>query len=93
LITAPERVNRALDKLTAGKTFTPQQQKWLLYIQLHLVKNLLIDRNDFNETPFSRHGGWKKAKSNNLCRGETAQATSFLHGCEEVFAKRSTDER
>ena len=62
LLTAEERVTRAFDKLTSGKTFTPAQQAWLDRIRAHLVENLSIDREDFDELPvFARHGGWTKA--------------------------------
>jgi len=62
LLTAQERVTRAFAKLTAGKTFTEAQQAWLDRIRAHLVANLSIDREDFEELPvFTRHGGWRKA--------------------------------
>jgi type I restriction enzyme R subunit len=62
LWTAQERVAHAFDKLTAGKTFTEAQQAWLDRIRAHLIKNLSIDRDDFDEMPvFTRHGGWTKA--------------------------------
>jgi len=62
LWTAQERVAHAFDKLTAGKTFTEAQQAWLDRIRAHLIENLSIDRDDFDEMPvFARHGGWTKA--------------------------------
>ena len=62
LLTAQERVTRAFEKLTTGKTFTEGQQAWLDRIRAHLVANLSIDREDFEELPvFARHGGWTKA--------------------------------
>lgn len=62
LLTAQERVARAFDKLTAGKTFTSAQRAWLDRIRAHLVENLSIDQGDFDELPvFTRHGGWVKA--------------------------------
>lgn len=62
LLTAEERVDRAYAKLTAGKSFSSQQQKWLDRIRLHLVQNLTIDKDDFEYLPvFADFGGWGKA--------------------------------
>jgi type I restriction enzyme R subunit len=62
LFTAEERVNHAFGKLTAGKAFTPQQQKWLDRIRQHLVVNLTIEKEDFDGLPvFADFGGWGKA--------------------------------
>jgi len=62
LLTAEERVDRAFAKLTSGKTFTPQQQKWLDRIRLHLVQNLTVDKDDFESLPvFADYGGWSRA--------------------------------
>jgi type I restriction enzyme, R subunit len=62
LLTARERVERAFEKVTGGKTFTPEQQQWLDVIKAHLVENLTIDREDFNSLPvFTRQGGLSQA--------------------------------
>lgn len=62
LYNATERVDRALLLVTAGQSFTGQQQQWLNRIREHLIENLSIDRVDFDEMPiFSRHGGWGRA--------------------------------
>jgi len=64
LYNATERVDRALLSVTIGQTFTDQQQQWLDRIREHLIENLSIDREDFDEMPiFSRHGGWGRANS------------------------------
>jgi type I restriction enzyme R subunit len=58
LLSAEERVERALEKVTAGKTFDDNQLKWLGYIREHLVENLTIGMEDFEIMPvFERHGG------------------------------------
>ncbi len=57
LLDAPERVDRALLRIREGKTFTPEQEKWLELIRDHLV----VEEADFKLIPFSRHGGWNKA--------------------------------
>lgn len=57
LLTAEERVARAFESLTAGRTFTPAQQKWLDRIREHLVTNLSIDRGDFDGIPILSGAG------------------------------------
>lgn len=62
LLNASERVKRAFETVTAGKEFSDEQQKWLDRIRDHLVENLSIDRDDFENVPvFTRFGGWGRA--------------------------------
>jgi type I restriction enzyme R subunit len=62
LLTSAERVGRAIAKITAGKTFTPEQKQWLDRIRAHLVANLSLDRKDFDIVPvFQNAGGWGRA--------------------------------
>lgn len=62
LLTADERVDRALSIMTAGKTFTSQQRQWLDRIRRHLVENLTVGPDDFDALPvFADFGGWSKA--------------------------------
>ena len=63
LLTAEERVERAMQALRQGRTFTKEQEKWLEYIRRHLVMNLSIDKDDFENLPvFSQRGGLAKAR-------------------------------
>jgi type I restriction enzyme R subunit len=63
LLTAEERVNRAIESLTKGHTFTPEQLQWLDYIREHLVINLAIEKDNFDLVPvLERHGGLTKAR-------------------------------
>jgi len=68
LLDAPERVSRAIDRIREGKSFTPEQENWLQLIGDHLVRNLVVEEEDFRWIPFSRHGGWTKA--NRVFRGK-----------------------
>ena len=68
LLDAQERVDRALLKIGAGKTFTTEQEKWLNLIRDHLVENLVIEEADFRLIPFSRYGGWNKANKVFNCK-------------------------
>jgi type I restriction enzyme R subunit len=62
LLTAPERVERAFAKITAGRQFTAEQQKWLDRIRAHLVVSMSIDQEDFENVPVLLDaGGWSKA--------------------------------
>jgi len=62
LLTAEERVEIAFKRITEGKRFTEEQWEWLKLIKSHIVQNLAVDRQDFDEMPvFTRRGGWKVA--------------------------------
>jgi type I restriction enzyme R subunit len=62
LLTAAERVRRAMSKVTEGRSFSDEQRRWLDRIRDHLAENLSIDRDDFDTIPiFTRSGGWNKA--------------------------------
>ncbi|MEI6520272.1 MAG: type I restriction-modification enzyme R subunit C-terminal domain-containing protein [bacterium] len=63
LLTAEQRVDKAMQQVTTGKTFSSEQQAWLGYIREHLVENLTIDINDLNLIPvFEQHGGLGRAQ-------------------------------
>jgi hypothetical protein len=57
LFTAEERVASAFGRLTSNKTFTPEQQAWLNRIREHLVANLSIDADDFENVPILQNAG------------------------------------
>jgi type I restriction enzyme R subunit len=59
LLTAEERVNRAVNKLIENHPFTTEQKQWLSLIHEHLVKNLTIDEEDFDLTPLLQMRGGK----------------------------------
>lgn len=62
LLTAPERVEAAIRSVTAGKSLTPPQHKWLARIREYLSVNLALDREAFDLNPvFADHGGWRRA--------------------------------
>lgn len=63
LLTASERVDRALHTLMTGKTFDEEQKAWLGYIREHLVTNLSLDPEDFDLAPaLETHGGLSRAR-------------------------------
>jgi type I restriction enzyme R subunit len=58
LLTATERVARAIEKVAHGKDFNDQERRWLQRIQDHLVENLSLGHDDFDLMPvFQRAGG------------------------------------
>lgn len=62
LLNAEERVDAAVDRLTAERDLSPQQEAWLNRIRDHLIQNLTIDEEDFETLPiFTRAGGWGPA--------------------------------
>lgn len=63
LLTADERVNRAMEKFIATHKLKPEQMQWLSLVREHLVKNLSMDEEDFDLTPLlEMRGGRAKAK-------------------------------
>jgi type I restriction enzyme R subunit len=58
VLTAEERVEKALGRIMEGKKFNIEQLKWLEFIRNHLVSNLTIGLEDFNDVPvFEQRGG------------------------------------
>ncbi len=43
-----------------GRSFTPEQMKWLEMIRDHIAANLSIEPDDFEYAPFSQQGGLGK---------------------------------
>ncbi|HWQ82735.1 MAG TPA: type I restriction-modification enzyme R subunit C-terminal domain-containing protein [Ignavibacteria bacterium] len=63
LLSTEERVNQAIQKVTAGKELNSEQQKWMEYIKEHLKQNMTLDEDDLNELPvFRDRGGLNKFK-------------------------------
>jgi type I restriction enzyme R subunit len=60
LLTAAERVNRVLDRMSEG--LNAEQQQWIGRIREHLIENLSISKDDFDLIPiFANEGGWGRA--------------------------------
>jgi type I restriction enzyme R subunit len=79
LLTAEERVERAMRTLREGREFSHEQRLWLARIQAHLVENLSIDPGDFDAIPvFEREGGWVRA--NRVFDGRLGELLHALNG-------------
>ncbi len=63
LLTAEQRVTKALEELEAFYAFKPDQQKWLTFIAEHLKTNLSISEEDLESQPvFTDRGGLARAR-------------------------------
>jgi type I restriction enzyme, R subunit len=63
ILTAQERVEKAVAKLIEMHSFSDEQLNWLSYIKEHLIENLAISQDDFEIMPvFERRGGLTKAR-------------------------------
>src|SRR5882724_5830580 len=63
LLTAQERVTKAVEELQAFHSFTPEQKKWLGFIAEHLKENLSISEQDLDFQPvFVQRGGLARAR-------------------------------
>jgi type I restriction enzyme, R subunit len=62
LLTAEERVDRALAQISAGHELSQEQHRWLDRLRAPLIESLSISRDDFDLIPiFTREGGWRPA--------------------------------
>ena len=83
LFTAAERVELAFARVTRGRTFTADQERWLDRIRQHVRENLSIDRDDFDLMPIlSDAGGWAMARR---AFGDT-DLDDILHRFNEAIA-------
>lgn len=58
LLSAKERIDLAIEKVFGEKKLTDKQEQWLELIRRHLVENLTIEPEDFDEMPiFLNLGG------------------------------------
>src|SRR6266480_1587 len=63
LLTASERVTKALEEMKAFHTFTPEQERWLGLIGEHLKENLSISEEDLDfQSVFAQRGGLARAR-------------------------------
>lgn len=63
ILTAEQRVSSAIKHIKLNYTFNAEQEKWLELIKTHLIENLTIDIQDFEDMPvFGRVGGISKAR-------------------------------
>ena len=82
LLTAESRVKKAFDRIMKDKKFTPEQEKWLELIRQHMIKNLLVEKDDFDLLPlFTREG----INSNRLDKIFDGQLQKILSELNQAF--------
>jgi type I restriction enzyme R subunit len=63
LLNANERIDKAIERVFGDRILDSAQQEWIEYIKDHLVTNLTLEEEDFNEMPvFENHGGLGRFK-------------------------------
>jgi len=83
LLTATQRVDRALMKITSDRSFTEVQEKWLVLIRRHLIENLLMEKEDIEMLPiFTREG----ASWNKLNKVFSGELESIIHEINKAIA-------
>jgi len=78
ILTAEERVTRAMDRLMQTNQFNSEQKQWLSLIQEHLIKNLTIDEEDFDLTPLLQMRGGK-AKEGQVFQNQFQSVIALLN--------------
>ena len=63
LLSVNERIDKAIEKVFGDKILDSAQQEWIAYIKEHLITNLTLEEEDFNDMPvFENHGGLGRFK-------------------------------
>jgi type I restriction enzyme, R subunit len=63
LLSINERIDKAIDNVFGDKILDSAQQEWIAYIKEHLITNLTLEEDDFNDMPvFESHGGLGRFK-------------------------------
>jgi type I restriction enzyme R subunit len=83
LLTAEQRVNKALMKVKSDRTFNQEQEKWLELIRRHLIENLLMEKEDIDYFPIFTREGASWAKLNRAFGGELE---SLIHEINTAIA-------
>ena len=62
-LTVQQRFERWIGQQEAsGRSFTPDQRRWLEMIRDHISTSLTVEPRDFNNIPFNEYGGLHKAR-------------------------------
>lgn len=64
ILSAKERIDLAIEKVFGNTKLSPQQEKWVSLISSHLIENLTIEKEDFNNMPIFVDSGGSFQKVN-----------------------------
>jgi type I restriction enzyme R subunit len=70
LLTAEQRVSKAMMKVKSDRAFTREQERWLELIQRHLTHNLLMEKEDIDSMPIFFQEGASWGKLNKVFEGK-----------------------
>lgn len=73
LLTAEQRVNKAMMKIKSNRSFTDEQGKWLELIKRHLTENLIMEKADVDLLPIFVREGVSWGKLDKVFGGELEQ--------------------
>lgn len=63
LLSVNERIDKAIERVFGDKILDSAQQEWITYIKEHLITNLTLEEDDFNDMPvFENNGGLGRFK-------------------------------
>ena len=55
-----QRVERAIAAILKSRAWTDPQRQWLKRIGEQLMKEIVVDRQALDDTPFKEHGGFNR---------------------------------
>lgn len=85
LLPYDERVNRAMASILKSQPWTDPQRQWLQRIGEQLRKEIVVDRQALDDTPFKEHGGFNRL--NRQFGGELEKILSQIN--EELWKRAS----
>jgi type I restriction enzyme R subunit len=60
LVPFEERVRKAMKRIYASRSWTDPQRRWLQRIAEQAEREIVVDRDAFDRSPFDEHGGFKR---------------------------------
>jgi type I restriction enzyme, R subunit len=83
LVPFEERVQEAMKRIYASRSWTDPQRRWLKRISEQLVREVVVDRESFDREPFQAHGGFRRL--NKVFDGRLESIISDIN--EEMWRK------
>ena len=83
LLTVEQRVNKAFMKVKSDRSFNEEQEEWLALIKTHLLKNLLMEKEDVDYLPIFTREGASWGKLNKVFDGKLE---AIIHEINQAIA-------